>query len=466
MESGFSCREWSPWKSLEQVRYREGSGRLEPEQFLEIPFKERGRDAIPDLYFVMLRDSGADHLFPRLGLADGGRRLQMQEVELVFAETTRSIRLWTLLDEDEEDLEDDDKWWPRQLMLMTRALFQGEPLTHPFPLPEVPGIFNQIAFVAPGFGFPKDAVEAVMASPEVYRQPFQEVLRWLLDLRPEDRYALPERYLLHIYALEFLCYWNDPEVKPLVLQLAQLEEATCELLFGDFWTELIAGWLLCVGGVNPEALGELLCDRSADPWGRAASIEVLRHLHLTQRLETQTYKGLLERALLKLPEEMQKPRWQMEFVWAELAYAATEFPEFHQNVRAALQRGWIDEEVYGPNEYRLLMEGKQEREYPLVRVPHPIENLQLSACFSTNTPQVRVDRDDELAALDELDTLFSEAAFDEEGESEGRGFEPGLGDFDRWEPPQPYRRETPKVGRNEPCPCGSGKKFKKCCGMP
>ncbi|MEZ0574736.1 YchJ family protein [Halodesulfovibrio aestuarii] len=27
-----------------------------------------------------------------------------------------------------------------------------------------------------------------------------------------------------------------------------------------------------------------------------------------------------------------------------------------------------------------------------------------------------------------------------------------------------YRRETPKVGRNEPCPCGSGKKFKKCCG--
>jgi preprotein translocase subunit SecA len=21
-----------------------------------------------------------------------------------------------------------------------------------------------------------------------------------------------------------------------------------------------------------------------------------------------------------------------------------------------------------------------------------------------------------------------------------------------------------KVGRNEPCPCGSGKKFKKCCG--
>jgi uncharacterized protein len=26
------------------------------------------------------------------------------------------------------------------------------------------------------------------------------------------------------------------------------------------------------------------------------------------------------------------------------------------------------------------------------------------------------------------------------------------------------RREEPKVGRNDDCPCGSGKKFKKCCG--
>jgi len=25
-------------------------------------------------------------------------------------------------------------------------------------------------------------------------------------------------------------------------------------------------------------------------------------------------------------------------------------------------------------------------------------------------------------------------------------------------------RATPKVGRNEPCPCGSGKKYKQCCG--
>ena len=42
---------------------------------------------------------------------------------------------------------------------------------------------------------------------------------------------------------------------------------------------------------------------------------------------------------------------------------------------------------------------------------------------------------------------------------------------DRWyfydgNPPTPkqFVRESPKIGRNAPCPCGSGKKYKKCCG--
>ncbi|MDO9464589.1 MAG: preprotein translocase subunit SecA [bacterium] len=31
-------------------------------------------------------------------------------------------------------------------------------------------------------------------------------------------------------------------------------------------------------------------------------------------------------------------------------------------------------------------------------------------------------------------------------------------------PREPYKREEKKIGRNESCPCGSGKKYKKCCG--
>jgi SEC-C motif-containing protein len=30
--------------------------------------------------------------------------------------------------------------------------------------------------------------------------------------------------------------------------------------------------------------------------------------------------------------------------------------------------------------------------------------------------------------------------------------------------PAPIKSNAPKTGRNDPCPCGSGKKFKHCCG--
>ncbi|MDG1687910.1 MAG: SEC-C metal-binding domain-containing protein [Gammaproteobacteria bacterium] len=31
-------------------------------------------------------------------------------------------------------------------------------------------------------------------------------------------------------------------------------------------------------------------------------------------------------------------------------------------------------------------------------------------------------------------------------------------------PQTPVTRDAPKIGRNDPCVCGSGRKFKKCCG--
>ena len=40
----------------------------------------------------------------------------------------------------------------------------------------------------------------------------------------------------------------------------------------------------------------------------------------------------------------------------------------------------------------------------------------------------------------------------------------GVTIFNRQVKNQPVQKKTIKVGRNEKCPCGSGKKFKKCCG--
>jgi hypothetical protein len=42
------------------------------------------------------------------------------------------------------------------------------------------------------------------------------------------------------------------------------------------------------------------------------------------------------------------------------------------------------------------------------------------------------------------------------------GSEPAESDLQKSEPSKPVVSE-PKIGRNDPCPCGSGKKYKKCC---
>ena len=46
----------------------------------------------------------------------------------------------------------------------------------------------------------------------------------------------------------------------------------------------------------------------------------------------------------------------------------------------------------------------------------------------------------------------------EDREQEQERFDQG-----NWRPVKTYVREQPKIGRNDPCPCGSGKKYKKCC---
>ena len=44
-----------------------------------------------------------------------------------------------------------------------------------------------------------------------------------------------------------------------------------------------------------------------------------------------------------------------------------------------------------------------------------------------------------------------------------RGRERAAANAGRTGPLQPIMRNEKRVGRNDPCPCGSGKKYKRCC---
>ena len=68
------------------------------------------------------------------------------------------------------------------------------------------------------------------------------------------------------------------------------------------------------------------------------------------------------------------------------------------------------------------------------------------------------------------DTAASEAAQAQARAAQGGQPQGGHGQMPQQAPkpqdarkPETFRREMPKVGRNDPCPCGSGKKYKNCC---
>ena len=92
----------------------------------------------------------------------------------------------------------------------------------------------------------------------------------------------------------------------------------------------------------------------------------------------------------------------------------------------------------------------------------------IKADITRITSQVQVRRPEE---VDELERQRREALEREKATAASQHDTPAAHGEERVEtgavPPnggQPMRREGPKVGRNEPCPCGSGKKYKQCCG--
>ncbi|MDD5698474.1 MAG: preprotein translocase subunit SecA [Victivallaceae bacterium] len=80
-----------------------------------------------------------------------------------------------------------------------------------------------------------------------------------------------------------------------------------------------------------------------------------------------------------------------------------------------------------------------------------------------------------IASLEDFETMLGNLPqeqihelFGQFDEAELGAEQPGTRVAENEEIPEPvvtFRRPAPKVGRNDPCPCGSGRKYKKCCGQ-
>ncbi len=300
-------------------------------------------------------------------------------------------------------------------------------------------------FAAP---FPRDVIELANAHRDELAPYLLEVLA---QVAADPGVAENEDYVLHQYAMHLLACWRDVRAYPALLAMGRMVEPTLDAVLGDALTESYGRILaaVCDGDVVP--LKALLEDETVTFWVRVAALQalVVRVLEgdddrqdLLQYLEQ---LGGCEVKRLRDPDHPSDGDELIDFVARAMGdLAATEF--------RALVDGWFDD--------GLIAECWLRRDRFHADVNRTFEDACTQALESGQGYVRRVEAE-----------IGSWAGFSapQPGKSAG-DWAPRPPTPPRLPinlvpaPVLPHLRESPKVGRNDTCPCGSGKKYKKCCG--
>src|SRR6516164_739601 len=281
--------------------------------------------------------------------------------------------------------------------------------------------------------FARAAVEAAEARPEEITPELLRILEETVD-RAAQLDAEGD-YMAHLYAMFLLAQFRETRAYPLVVRFSSLQGDLLYSLCGDFITEDLGRVLASVCGGELAGIQSLIENEATDEWVRGAALSSLVTLVAAgkkSRDEIVSYFAGLFRSKLV-------GKWS--HVWDSLVcYSSDLYPEeLLDDIKQAYEDGLVDPGyIRFENVKRDLAVGKDRILARLADDPHrrlvedTVAEMEWWACFREDRAPSRAD--------DGLDSKLIRAASSQ------------------------IRRATPKTGRNEPCPCGSGKKYKKCCG--
>lgn len=298
--------------------------------------------------------------------------------------------------------------------------------------------------------FELEAVEAALANCEAITPALLAVLE---EVAEKGAAVDPTgEYMAHLYAMFLLAQFRETRAYPIVVRIAMLPSDELDELFEDFITASLDSVLASVCGGDLSGIKSIIECETADQWARGAAIDSLLALvnaGALSREEVLDYFGILYREkLARTPEN--------DVVWSELICSTADL--YPEELMSEIERAYADELVditfVDLDDVRVdLSKGKERMLADLAASPHHqlvndiVNEFGSWYCF----------HEDERDA----DNRTAESNADDEINAWDVITEPG-----QWNAlaPATYRREAPKIGRNDPCPCGSGKKYKKCCG--
>jgi hypothetical protein len=229
------------------------------------------------------------------------------------------------------------------------------------------------------------------------------------------------------------------------VKLLSAPSQTVDDLIGDTITEGLNQILASVYDGNPGPLQALVENEAVDEFVRGATLEAFLILHFSGQMPrdevVEYFRSLFHGKLKREPA----------YVWDGLICSVADLPapELLEEVRWAYAEGLADPTVAGlANIEEDLVNPKAWRREKLTVITDAIAEMDWWAAFDPDEPWPRVSPEPALLPR------FENPAPRLSGPPEAYDYNP----------PQPIRREQPKIGRNDPCPCNSGKKYKKCCG--
>jgi hypothetical protein len=277
--------------------------------------------------------------------------------------------------------------------------------------------------------FPREAVEQAI----VHREDITPELLRILEDVAGDPASWSERPDGHIFAMYLLAKFREIHAYPLLLRIASVPGDAIFDLLGDVVTQDFGSILASVSGGDMTGMKALLDNEDANEFVRATAMRALVTLVATgqqNRDEVMAYlSGLFERL-------DRKP----SYVWTALAgYCTDLYPaEVREQIRQAYQAGLIEPRAIHPDDIEEALAAGEDA--ALKRLRHRYRLI-----------------DD----VEDAMSWFSGSKRATRTHAEPRTMPANPS---RLETVVQRRRTEPKVGRNDPCPCGSGKKFKKCCG--
>ena len=274
--------------------------------------------------------------------------------------------------------------------------------------------------------FPQSALEQAIERRE-------ETIPWLLDTwcqaadAPESLLSKGDDYMLHIYAMYLLAQFREPAAYPLLVKFFSTPGELAFDLTGDVVTEDLDKILASVCWNDLAPIKQIVQDPSINEFIRNAALRSMLVLVAEGEMPREDLIAYLRSQFTDNPREAN------EF-WGTLICTALDiYPEeLLPEIESAFVDDLVDPDMVRPNNVQSrLSKGKDatlramEEKYHFIR--DTIAEMEWWACF----------RSEEESLLRALPV---------ESPTQNNTMPSNV-----------------KVGRNDPCPCGSGKKYKRCC---